>query len=127
LGEVRLQQGASEDAAAAFVQALDLFGRVGSRRGEAAVLHSFGALHIAQGRPQQASTYLIAAVVIQREHGLVPRLATTLTTLAQVQAATGDHAAARRSRQEARGLFQTLGVLDADRPRSAQPSAPTPR
>jgi DNA-binding SARP family transcriptional activator/tetratricopeptide (TPR) repeat protein len=110
LGEVRLQQDASEEAAAAFQQALEVFRRAGSRRGEVTVLHSLGELHHVQGHWQQAKACLDAALVIQRRLGLTPRTAMTLTTLARVQAATGDHAAARRSRREARRLSQSLRV-----------------
>jgi uncharacterized protein HemY len=114
---------------AVFEQALGVVRRVGSRRGEAAVLHSLGELHHAQGRLQHARACLDAALVTQRELGLMPWLARTLTTLAKVQVAPGDHAAARRSRREARTLFQALGVPvpeDEDL-RPPQPSAATRR
>jgi tetratricopeptide (TPR) repeat protein/transcriptional regulator with XRE-family HTH domain len=110
LGEVRLRQGACGKAASTFEQALDIFRRLGARRTEASVLRSLGELHHAQGRLRQARACLDAAVVIQRELGLMPRLAGTLAILAKVQAGTGDHAAARRSRREAHRLFQALGM-----------------
>jgi tetratricopeptide (TPR) repeat protein len=105
LGGVQLHQGAYQEAASTLEQALDIFRRLGASRTEATVLRSLGELHHGQGRLRQATSCLDAAVVIQRQLGLMPRLARTLTALAKVQAATGDHVAARRSRREARGLF----------------------
>ena len=58
----------------------------------------------------------------------MPRLARTLTSLAKVQAATGDHVAARQSRREARGLLEALGepMSDGKAWRPAKPTAATP-
>jgi tetratricopeptide (TPR) repeat protein/transcriptional regulator with XRE-family HTH domain len=128
LGAVRLRQGACEEAVATFEQALDIFRRLGARRTEATVLRGLGELHHAQGRLRQANACLAAAVVIQRELGLMPRLARTLTSLAKVQAATGDHVAARQSRREARGLLEALGepMSDGKAWRPAKPTAATP-
>jgi tetratricopeptide (TPR) repeat protein len=125
---VRLRQGACEEAASTFEQALDIFRRLGARRTEATVLRSLGELHHAQGRLRQANAYLHAAAVIQRELGLMPRLARTLTALAEVQAATGDHVAALQSRREARRLFEALGEpMPNDKAwRAAEPPAATP-
>ncbi len=127
LGDAQLRQGACGKAASTLEQALGIFRRLGARRTEASVLCSLGGLHHAQGRLRQASACLDAAVVIQRELGLMPRLARTLATLAKVQAATGDHPAARQSRREARQLFQALGMPMPDDKalRPAQPPAAT--
>ncbi|HEV3012389.1 MAG TPA: tetratricopeptide repeat protein, partial [Actinomycetota bacterium] len=94
---------------------------IGSRRGESAALNSLGRLHHAQARPQQALACLDEALAIQRELQLRPQMVRTLDALADVQAATGDPAAAARSRQEARTLAQALGMPDdrAGRPAAA--------
>jgi tetratricopeptide (TPR) repeat protein/transcriptional regulator with XRE-family HTH domain len=128
LGAVQLRQGACKEAASTFEQALHIFRRLGARRTEATVLRSLGELHYAQGRLRQANACLDAAAVIQRQLGLMPRLARTLTSLAMVQAAIGDHTAARRSRREARELFRALGepMPDGKAWRPAKPTAATP-
>lgn len=106
LGDMRLRQGDWREAARALEQALGIFRQLGARRTEASVLRSLGELHRAQGRLLEALACLDAAMAIQRQLGLKPRLAQTLAALAPIQAATGDHAAARRSRREAHALFQ---------------------
>jgi tetratricopeptide (TPR) repeat protein/transcriptional regulator with XRE-family HTH domain len=105
LGETWLREGAYDEAADALEQALGISGRLGGRRTRASVLRSLGELHHAQGRLLEARACLGEAAVIQRQLGLVPRLAQTLAALAPVQAAIGDHAAARRSHREARALL----------------------
>jgi tetratricopeptide (TPR) repeat protein len=107
---MRLRQGACREAACALEQALDIFRQLGARRTEGSVLRSIGELHRAQGRLPEAGAYLDAAVVIQRQLGLKSRLAETLAALAPVQAASGDHAAADRSRREAHALFRALAM-----------------
>jgi tetratricopeptide (TPR) repeat protein/transcriptional regulator with XRE-family HTH domain len=126
LGDMRLRQGAWREAARALEQALDIFRQLGARRTEASVLRSIGELHRAQGRLRKARASLDAAIVIQRQLGLKPRLAQTLAALALVQTATGDHAAASRSRREAHALCQTLarpGPGERGRPSGAELSA----
>jgi tetratricopeptide (TPR) repeat protein len=110
LGDMKLRQGTGGEAARALEQALDIFRQLGARRTEASVLRSLGELHRTQGRLLKARACLEAAAVIQRQLGLITRLAQTLTVLAPIQAATGDHAARHRSRREAHALFQTLAM-----------------
>jgi tetratricopeptide (TPR) repeat protein/transcriptional regulator with XRE-family HTH domain len=110
LGDAQLQRGEPEEAAAALQQALGAFRRVGSRRGEAAALQSLGELDHAQARSHQARASLEAALLIQRELQILPALTRTLTSLADVQAATGDPRGAGRSRDEAQALLQSLGL-----------------
>jgi tetratricopeptide (TPR) repeat protein/transcriptional regulator with XRE-family HTH domain len=116
LGDMRLRQGAWREAARALEQALDIFRQLGVRRAEASVLRGLGELHRVQGRLRKARACLDAAIVIQRQLGLKPRLAQTLSALAVVQAATGDHAAARRSRREAHALSCEPSRSAAPRP-----------
>jgi ATP/maltotriose-dependent transcriptional regulator MalT len=75
------------------------------RRSQASVLRSLGELHHAQGRLREARACLDEAADIQRQLGLIPRLAQTLAVLAPVQAALGDQAAARLSHREANELL----------------------
>jgi tetratricopeptide (TPR) repeat protein/transcriptional regulator with XRE-family HTH domain len=109
LAEMRLRAGAYAQAGLALEHALGIFARLGVRRTQASVLRSLGELRHAQRRLLEARACLAEAAAIQRQLGLTPRLAQTLAALSPVQAAIGDHTAARRSHREARALLAGRG------------------
>lgn len=108
LGRAALQQGRYDEAAAAFEEALSLFGRLRHLRGRALALRSLCEAHAAKGDREAAVRTVERAVAEALAHGDVAGQAAALLQKAQLQAPL-DAEAALATLQTARACFAQAG------------------
>ncbi|MBE2997698.1 tetratricopeptide repeat protein [Nocardiopsis sp. HNM0947] len=101
LGRVHVDLGNSEEALACFHEAAVLHRRIGDHAREAEAFEGAGVAYDALRLPGEAAKFYLQAVHGYRKKGLRWKLAVCLDRLASVSAATGNHEAARESRQAA--------------------------
>ena len=106
--------GRSEQAAAAWSGALDLYRIAGDARGEASALNSLGLVAWRQGRPHDAAPRFEQALAIRQALGEAFGSAAILNNLGLLAAENGDRDAALAHYQQALTIFQNGIELRAE-------------
>ncbi|WP_250292754.1 tetratricopeptide repeat protein [Frankia sp. CiP1_Cm_nod1] len=119
LGRALAGSGRSAEAAAVLAEALAGFEALPDEHNQARVLISLGEVHCDLARYADAERALAAAIDIMRRRGVPFQVALASEVLADVAAATGDHLAARRHREEALTAYTDAGSPRAHRLREA--------
>ena len=108
LGEIYLDLGNLDEAAACFERARDVWRGIGGY-GHGHALHNLGRIYIDLGRPDEAIANLTEAVRLHREAGDLVGQGVALKYLGQAHRDCGQVDAARQSWTTARDIFDQIG------------------